>query len=83
MMIKKSGEPRWTSNTIIPVIAYYICGAYDISADYLIQRDYSKYAGIDGQALNDEEKSALSLFIRATTNAQDEVLHHLLQLIFR
>lgn len=53
-------------------MVYFTCIQYGVTVDRLILQDYSRYAVLaDGTALSEEEKRYLSLYLRATTLAQD------------
>lgn len=50
------------------------CVLFRLSADYLLRRDYSPYAQLDGEPLTDRQRQWLSAYLCATTKAQFKVI---------
>lgn len=63
-----------TTNSSLWWIPLIICPGFDISLDFFVMQDYSRWATLDGAPLMEEQKEILSAFLMASEKAQRHAL---------
>ena len=69
----------WNTSTVPARITCFLCALYDLSADFLLLRDYSANATSNGTALSPEQQGILSAFLLASVQAQSDAIRLLIQ----